>query len=392
MSTNQRENERKEKQNQKARKKQRIIWFAIAAVILVLAVMKLFELDFSSIGNSISGGDGSIVSSVSQSSYPVNLTSSDNAAFGSISGNIYALTDLDFSVVNPSNGEVKLNFEHRFANPVIDVNGGYAVLYDQGGLAYSLNNASETVYNDKTDNPILCAAVSQSGVVALATTSDNAKTTIRVYSRSLDEKFSFDVSFGYVSALAIDSKGTRIAFAAVNSENAKLKTVVYTMNISDDEPRGQFEYSASSVVDLQFDSSNIYIVGDDFVSVVTSLKKEHKVLEQGSMNLISYCYDSSNRLVVAYSEFDGANNSAVSVIKSSGKVYSSKSDLPETRQVTASSSIITILSGNELISYKASDFEEKKRLIASESYSAIQQMSSKVFVRYQSVIDVADAE
>ncbi len=390
MSTNQRENERREKQNQKIRKKQRIMWIIIIAVIIVLVVMKLFELDFSSVGKVISGTEEGIVSSVTQDSYPVTLTSSKNIAFGSMAGNVYALTDLDFNVINSSSGEVRLNYEHRLANPVIDVDGGYALLFDQGGTTYSLHTPSETVYTDKADNAILCGAVSQTGAVALATTSDSAKTTIKIYSKSLDEKFSFDVSYGYVTAIAVDSRGTRVAFAAVNSDSAKLKTVVYTMNISDDEPRGEFEYVASSVVDLQFNSSSVYVVGDDFVSVISSLKKERTVFEQGSINLVSYCYDTSNRLVLAYADYQGAVNDSVAVVKPSGKVASECKELPEIKALTASSSTVSILSGNELISYKASDFEEKQRLIVFETYADIQQMSSKIFVRYQSFVDVAD--
>ena len=392
MSTSQRENERKEKQNQKTRKKQRIMWIIIAVIIVLLVVMKLFELDFSSIGNAISGKEESIVSSVSSGNYPVTLTSSKNIAFGSISGNVYALTDLDLNIISSSNGEVKQNYEHRLANPVIDVNGGYAVLFDQGGTAYSLHTPTDTVYTDKADNSILCAAVSQTGTVALATTSDCAKTTIKVYSKSLDEKFSFDVSYGYVSALAIDSRGTRLAFAAVNSEGAKLKTVVYTMNISDDKPRGEFEYLVSSVVDLQFNSSDVYVVGNDFVSVISSLKKERKAFEQGSISLVSYCYDTSNRLVIAYADFEGSVSDSVAIVKPSGRVSSKGTDLPEIKAITASSSTVSILSGNELISYKSSNFEERQKLIALESYSDIQQMSSKIFVRYQSFVDLAENE
>lgn len=366
------------------------MWIVIAVVIALLVVMKLFELDFSSIGNAIANKEEGIVSSVSQGNYPISLTSSKNAGFGSISGNVYALTDLNLNIINTSDGEVKLCYEHRLSNPVIDVNGGYAVLYDQGGLTYSLHSASETVYTDKADNSILCAAVSQTGNVALATTSDSAKTTIKVYNKSLDEKFSFDVSYGYVTAIAMDSRGTRLAFSAVNSEGAKLKTVVYTMNISDTEPRGEFEYPVSSVVDLSFNGSDAYVVGNDFVSTITSLKKEHKVFEQGSISLVSYCYDSSSRLVVAFAEFEGATSNSVAIVKPSGKVYSQASDLPEIKALSASSSTVTVLSGNELISYKASNFEEKQRQIAFESYSAIQHISTKVFVRYQSFVDIVD--
>ena len=162
------------------------------------------------------------------------------------------------------------------------------------------------------------------------------------------------------------------------------------MNISDDEPRGEFEYVASSVVDLQFNSSSVYVVGDDFVSVISSLKKERTVFEQGSINLVSYCYDTSNRLVLAYADYQGAVNDSVAVVKPSGKVASECKELPEIKALTASSSTVSILSGNELISYKASDFEEKQRLIVFETYADIQQMSSKIFVRYQSFVDVAD--
>lgn len=83
----------------------------------------------------------------------------------------------------------------------------------------------------------------------------------------------------------MDSRGSRVAFAAVSSENARFKTVVYTMNVDDTEPRAQFEYTGSSVLELRFSSTDLFVVGNDFVSVIDSLKTENRYMSRAQSAL-----------------------------------------------------------------------------------------------------------
>ena len=90
----------------------------------------------------------------------------------------------------------------------------------------------------------------------------------------------------------------------MSSENAEIKSTLYTMNINDAEPKAHIDYNGSAVLDIHFVSSALYVVGSDFVSVVSSLEKESVVYEKGSINTLAYCYNPADYLIIAYSAYD----------------------------------------------------------------------------------------
>lgn len=383
MSTNQRENERMERKLAKKRKRQKIAWIAIILVIIALLVMKLCEIDFSSIGDK----SNSPVSVTGEEAFPFELESGEDFGFGVFSDNIYALNADAFTVIGEADGRELLSVEHGYANPIVETAGSYCVLYDQGSGAYMLCSKKNQIYENKSDNSILCADVSDSGSVLLCTTSDTARCVIKLYNTSLDEKFSYDIADGFVTSVAVDGRGSRIAFAVVSSENARFKTTVYTMNTDDEAPRAQFVYS-SSVLDLEFKSTDLYIVGTDFVSTVSSLKNETKVFEEGSVSTVSHCFNSSGNLVYAYTDYEGAGETSLVCVKPSGNVTEITVVSGRVKDITASSSRLSALTDSGIISYKISSGEQLQAFEVDDSYTSIQQMSSKIFAKHGTNIEL----
>ncbi len=384
MESTQREAERAERKKAKSRKRWRIAWAIVGVVVAVLLVMRIAETDFSSLLSKKSDSE-----SISEKNkYPYELSSGGDLSFGTVGSGLYVLDDTSFTVLDTSNASLVQTFNHGYANPIIETAGSYSLLYDQGGTAYRLDTEKSNVYSDKTDNQILYASASESGSVVLCTTSDSAKSNVSVYNKSLKQKMSYDVANGYVIAAAIDGRGTRVAFAAVNSENAKLKTVIYTMNIDDSEPLAQFEYYSSTVLDLHFSSSDLFVVGSDFVSVVRGLKTETKIFEQGSASTVSYDYDGSDNLIYAYSEYSGSAENKIAVIKRSGNVKSVATVDSAVKDISGSSSYVSVLTADSVITYKISDSSVKQKYKADDSYTSINQVSSKVFAKRQTLVEL----
>ena len=142
MSTNQRENERMERKLAKKRKRQKIAWIAIILVIIALLVMKLCEIDFSSIGDK----SDSPVSVTGEEAFPFELESGEDFGFGVFSDNIYALNADAFTVIGEADGRELLSVEHGYANPIVETSGSYCVLYDQGTGAYMLCSKKNQIY------------------------------------------------------------------------------------------------------------------------------------------------------------------------------------------------------------------------------------------------------
>lgn len=385
MASEQREKERLERKLKKNKKKRIAAWIVICLVVAALIVMRVAEIDFSSIGDS--------ASSQSQSSgFPYQLASGSDLYFGSVGNDLCLLEDSTYTVLDSSDAEVKYSFEHGYSNPIVKTAGSYSLLYDQGGVSYRLDTNSENVYQEKTQSSLICADVSDSGTVALATTSDSALSTITVYNKSLKQKFTYDVTAGYVTSVAVDSRGSRVAFAAVSSENARFKTVVYTMNVDDTEPRAQFEYTGSSVLELRFSSTDLFVVGNDFVSVIDSLKTEKQIYEPSTVGLVSYSFTPDGSLIYVYTAYSGSADNNISVVKPSGKVIEVASTDSAVKDVTGSSTRVTILTSESVVTYKISNSKVLAESRVDDSYSSVMQISSDVYARHQAVVELLGSE
>ena len=160
------------------------------------------------------------------------------------------------------------------------------------------------------------------------------------------------------------------------------------MNVNDAEPKAHFEYSGSAVFDIHFVSGSLYVVGSDFVSVIASLQKETVVFEQGSINTLSYCYNPADYLVLAYSDYVGASNSKLSYVKQNGKVKTTVDVSGEVKDVAASGTEMTALTSNEAVSFRLSNGREDERVRVDDSYTDIEQLSSKTYAKHNSYLEI----
>lgn len=387
MATNQREIERKEKKEKKQHKNTLIFWCVVLVIVLVLLIMKLCEIDYTELKNQISAKISESQSVSDNEKFPYVLGSSGDIVLNELGNKISVMSDETLSVVDSSDAKQIFVDDHGFSNPVMNVGGSYSVVFDQGSDKYRLDTSKGNVYKSTADNTILCAAVSASGTVAMALTSSETKSEIVVLNKSLNEKLRYSVSEGYVTDIAVDDNANRIAFAVIHSENAAFYTTVYTMTTDDDAPKAEFTYP-STVLDIRFAGSKLFVLGVNFISVISSLKNEDVIFEQGSINVVSFAYNSADNLVLAYTEYTGQTDNKIALIAPSGKIKTNMSVNANVKDISASSSEISVLTDDSVIVYSIRNGEVKNQYAVDDSYSSILQMSSKIFAKHRSYIEL----
>lgn len=385
MEDNQRKEQRVERKNAKNKKRTAILWIVIIVAIALIIVLKVSEINFSNLFSS--GENESGYSENYDKGFPYRIDADEGNVLSVIGNSIAILNNSSYTVINSSDGEEMIIDEHGYANPIMSVSGGYAVIYDQGGTVYKLVSQNENIYENSSDGDILCADVSDTGTVALASVSGVHKSRISVVRKSFSEKMNYEISGGYVTSVAIDDRGKNIAFVVMNSENAEIKSTLYTMSVSDAEPRAKFEYSGSNILNLRFSSGSLYVVGNDFVSVISSLEKEIAVYEKGSINVLSYCYNPADNLVVAYSAYLGASVNKLSYVRQNGKIKTTVDINAEIKDISASGTDMTVLTSSEVVPYKLSNGKEGAHIKLDDSYEDIEQISSKLYARHHTLLE-----
>lgn len=390
MASTQRENERKARKNAKTKKRIKLLWILIIVIVAIIVVLKVCEVDFSKLFSFEKKETKSSysVSLDDEKGFPYKMDAGENTVMSIVGNKIAILNDSSYTVVDSSDAEEFINDEHGYANPMLKTSGGYSVIFDQGSTSYRLDTQKENVYENSTEDYILCADVADTGSVAVATASGAQKSRIQVFAKSFSEKMNYEIKGGYVTSIAIDDRGKNVAFVVMSSENAAIKSTLYTMNVNDTEPKAHIDYNGSAVLDIHFVSSALYVVGSDFVSVVTSLEKETAVYEKGSINTLAYCYNPADYLVVAYSDYSGASNSKLAYVKQNGKIKTTVDVNAEIKDVSASGNEMTALTSNEAVSYRLSNGKEEAYIKLDDSFTDIQQFSSKIYAKHHSYLEI----
>lgn len=388
MPSNERENQRIENKKQKEKKAKRIIWIALFVVLAVLLVLKVCEIDFADIKNRINSL--SVTSAVSDNNYPVTVNVSNGESIKLVNGKLYALNESSVVSVDPASASQSYSFDHGYASPVFKSNGNYTCLFDRGGTRLRLDTTSEELYEKSFDKSIITADVANNGTITCALFSDEAKSRIIVLNKNENKKLDYNVKDGYVTYVSLNQNASLLAYTSVNSKNAFLTTTVHILNIGSGEDEFTLEYDKSNIIDLHFnDSGNLYVLGDNFLSVIKSQKKEEVVFKKGSISTINYCYTSSNELVINYSGYNKSSKSKVAYIKSNGKVKSSFSIKGEAKSISSSSNDITVLLPQKICIYSLTKGEKKESISCDSSVNSAVKASSRVYVQYGQYIDIA---
>ncbi len=122
-------------------------------------------------------------------------------------------------------GRQTLSQSIHYQNPVAVGTGRYLLVYELGGTQYSLYNSYTQIHEGKSDYPIYGACVSDSGMYALISRSEQYTSTVSLYSSNFSLLNRYNKS-GYVMDAAINEKGTLLAILTSSLKEGLLETAL----------------------------------------------------------------------------------------------------------------------------------------------------------------------
>lgn len=387
MPTNERANKLREKKRQKDKKTKIIIWSVLGVIVLTIAVMKICEIDFADVKNKISANTA--VSSVSEDVYPYSLNISGNTDVAVVNDKLAVLSDSSLTVFNPTNAKKTYSFEHGYTNPVMLSSGNYICIYDRGSTRLRLDTTSKQLYEKTVDRNIICASLASNGTVAYASFSDDADCELTVITKTERKKMTLPIKGGYITRIAVNSSGTKCTYVTVSSTDAVITSTVHTINVGDSEDTATAEFQSSNILDVTYsDSNDAYIIGDDFLSIVSSQKKFVNVFEKGTVSTVNYCYTAKNELIVNYRDYSNSSESNLAYIKSNGSVKCKTTLANTVKYLSSSGNNVTVLFPDGVSTYSLSKFESKKTYKCDSSINSVHSLGSKIYIQYGQYIDV----
>ena len=134
-----------------------------------------------------------------------------------------AVAGNDSLTVFTATGRQTLSRPLQYRNPIAVGTGKYLMVYELGGTQYSVYNSYTRLYTGKSDYPIYGATVSESGSYALISRSEQYNSIVSLYNDNFVLLNRYNRN-GYVTDVALNSKGTRLAILTAMPEDGLLST------------------------------------------------------------------------------------------------------------------------------------------------------------------------
>lgn len=278
----------------------RVVLILLAAALVLVALENWENLTPGNIGNWIRTkavgfgfGDG----------YPVDIIGSkaDPGSFGAVDGNMYVVSDTALTVRNGSAKEL-FSARHSYNNPAVSVAGDRYLIYNAGGSGYQICSASGTDLEEITENDITTGVLSSSGKYALALQPPDYASEFCVYMKDGTLQYQYKFADTYISAIALNSDGTRGAVASVIGRSGAIVSRITVFDFAKEEPICVYESEDNLIFGLMWSASNRIIAIGDTQTLVSDAQFNFDAYDYGGREVTAFT-TTKNRAVVSVSNY-----------------------------------------------------------------------------------------
>jgi len=218
--------------------------------------------------------------------FPISLSQSVYNYVTSVKGMPTVISDTHITMYNDKGG-VHKKIQHMFANPVYYTMEDKLFIYDLDGQRFAVYDKKGEVYNNKTETPIVVAAASQDGKVAIVTQTDKHMSFLTIYDEGGEEIFKWSGGQRIVNVSFNDNEDGCI-ISTFSASGGKIVSRLYGLEFD----KTTETFKTSELEGLVYKSGycsngDMWLLGDSIL---------YRVASDGSV-LYTYKYD---RELVAY--------------------------------------------------------------------------------------------
>lgn len=149
-----------------------------------------------------------------------------------LAGGFVELGAEDVLVYSPYGSKI-LSLQPSYARPVLAVGGTHFVVYNRAGNELMICSRTRTLYSQNFDAGILLCAMSNNNSLAVVTESDRYAAQLRIYSPSLQQLYSWEMTQSSGTPIALDFAPDNRRFAAglLAAQGGQISCSVYFMSM-----------------------------------------------------------------------------------------------------------------------------------------------------------------
>lgn len=239
---------------------------------------------------------------------------------------------------------------HSYSSPAMKAKGSKIIVYDLGSARFRVQNDSEIIKENTMDNNITAAAIGQKGSYAVASYNAESQGVMKVFTKSHDEKFSWNFGYERIIDIDISPNGKFAAAAAISSSNGEINSKLYVFKLDKAENYvACFEYPGTTLLRVNYvKGNNITALGDNLVSYIKNNtdRTDDRSFNSDKLNSYSVAPNGSSALVL--SKYGSTSLSSLSFYTNKNKEKFTQTFEREVKGVNTDGKYIAVLFDGEV--------------------------------------------
>lgn len=193
--------------------------------------------------------------------FPIEISGGGEYQLSGSDDMIFVLSDSSICIYNEEGGQLNRR-QHTYTNVVMNTVNGRALLYENGGYNFSVEDADGVLYKKETDDNIMFVRLSEEGYTAAVTESDNYACVITVYD-SKGKVIYERKCVERVNDICFTEKSSGCILSYIYAENGSLVTSVQDIVFTENSDK--WESPGLDTVGMEIYSTNggAFVLGFD---------------------------------------------------------------------------------------------------------------------------------
>ncbi len=198
---------------------------------------------------------------LAEGNFPIEISGGGDYQLSSSDDMIFVLSDSSICIYNEEGGQLNRR-QHTYSNAVMNTVNGRALLYENGGFNYSVEDADGVLYKKETDDNIMFVRLSEEGYTAVVTESDNYACVITVYDirgKKIYERKCVE----RVNDICFTGESSGCVLSYIYAENGSLVTSVQDIDFSETDDKWESPGLDTMGMEIYGTKGGAFVLGFD---------------------------------------------------------------------------------------------------------------------------------
>lgn len=238
-------------------------------------------------------------------------------------------------------------------HPVLTVSGSYAAAYDAGGQQLWLYHGGEEIFTLtlQGEGDLLSVRPNAGGWLAVTAQESGYKGTVTVYNAAHERVFRLNRSSTFVVDAAVSPDGKRVAVVTMGQQEGRFESQLLVYALNREEPEQQLSLGNMAPLDLEYESDQIWILGESSLVSVSTGDWQSSSCSFGRSYLKGCDLGGDGFALVLLGRYRAGSADQAVVVTPDGRADYSMDLQGQTLSFDAAGKYLCLLSGGELNLY-----------------------------------------